>query len=190
MQFKSLYLGLVSTFALAACGGSGSDPVANVEYLSDAADILDTVQDLPPFDPIGLQASGSATYTGGLSVFHKADDMLLGVMTLNVDFGADTFDGSAERFIDGDRTTFDGSLSITEGIIDRGGDFSADYSATALIDGTLTSTRETVDITGFVVGDFAGTDGDYYRGFLRIGLNGDTYEDGDPFGGVVGARQD
>ncbi len=176
--------------AVAACGGSSTNPNADVEYLRQAVEVLDTVETQTPRDPRLMQVSGTATYTGGLAVFHKPDDMLVGVLSLDVDFGSDSFDGTAERFIDGDRTPFDGTLAITEGIIDRDGDFNADYSATAIIDGSLSSAQEDVTVTGFVVGDFAGDDGGYYRGYLRIGLNGDTFQDGDAFGGLVGAERD
>ena len=173
----------------AACGGSSTAPVADVTYLQDPLDILETVRDLAPRNPQFLQSSGTAVYTGGLTIEHTPDDALFGTMRLNVDFGSDSFDGTADRFVDGSRIPFDGVLDITEGVIDREGDFAADYSATALIEGTLTSADDDVTVNGFVVGDFAGGSGQFYRGFLRIGLNGLPYQDGAPFGGIVGAER-
>lgn len=175
---------------LAACGGASTNEDLPPLAFLEAAPLLDTVETLTPQDPATLQTSQGATFSGSMLIFLGEESAALGDMNLDVNFADNTFDGAATNFVDRSDFEYAGQLDISDGIIERDGDFNAEYSTSALLNGTLTSPQRDVEVDGFIVGDFAGDDGDYYRGYLRIGLDGATYQDGDPFGGIVAAQRD
>ena len=149
-----------TALAMAGCGGSGSDTPAPPTLLpataySDHTSNFDALESwgsgLGATPLADVPTSDSAEYRG-TATFANNEESFGGNMTVIVDFGANDIDGSIENIIEDDNTPWGGELAIA-GSIDRGD------AATPLggsINGTLTQSLRSADVTGSVSGGFVG----------------------------------
>lgn len=131
------------------CGGSGGGPSTSpLEETTNATNRM--VSDFTPIqytDLNTLPTSGTANYQGYISaqLSNTSDDItdaLRGELSVSVDFGsADIVSGTAQNFLDQDGAQLSGTLSLSDGVLDRTGDPVSDATFTFEATGDLTDSN-------------------------------------------------
>lgn len=172
--------------SLAACGGSSTGGDAaftttqgaldELEFFIDKSDRLDVT----PFGNVPV--TGSASYEGVFGVARfverfpgdtnpNVEDPLIGEVTLDVDFQANTLSGSADNFFDG-VSSVSGNLAIFDGELFR--DNSEGVVFGADVDGRLPIAGAQRDIEGILIGGFNGNQAQLIESVF-IGVADDEY---------------
>ncbi len=109
--------------------------------------------------PSDLPHAGSARYSGVMSLRLESaggDLPVHGALTLDVAFASSSLTGVAQGFVGQGGTSYSGSLSISNGVIDRTADPSVSYSFSANMGGTLSGGGDSFAISADLNGDFLG----------------------------------
>lgn len=166
---------LVPAALLSACGestgGSTGTPInANsfAEYDQIGLDLTDAAITLGFTDPASLPTSGSANYLGvmGVAVDPGSPDAItaIGALEMTVQFGSDSLSGRVTDVIDEDDGRYQGTLSITNGDINRAADVTSEFTYFADLDGTLVSPDgQSLTVDALMAGDLLGP-GSYTEG--------------------------
>jgi predicted small secreted protein len=169
-RISTVSLGLLGSLVLAACnsttsggatggsssGGSnvvqtigeviGNSGLSAAEYADAYATLSQLIDDFQPTQISDLP-SGTADYAGIVTLtLPNGGGTVLGDLSLDVDFGAQTFEGGVQDFFDTNLAAVSGALDIFDGTL-SGSDLSADA------DGTVAG--EDLDYT--VTGEFLGS---------------------------------
>jgi len=148
---------------LSACGGGstggGASSAASFQDLFDQADaIADATNTLQYTDPTTLPTGGSATYTGVIVVDAADLDRAAGTLALTANFANNQITGSVSNVVTEAEDSLVGTLSITNGSIDRAADVESDFTFDADLTGTLTDDTFTYEVGATMAGDFVHTD--------------------------------
>ena len=183
---------------LCACGGAGTQDSDQLSALQERQRA--TNQLIASFSPIEytelntIPTSGSALYQGFVSgQFSNTDDditdTLIGDLSLQVVFDApEMVSGSVGNFLDDRGNSMSGSLVLSGGVLDRGGD--PDIDATFTFDGSgdiIDNGGRSISVTAAFAGDFlkdgyTGVGGDVQGQAIVNGLS-------QSFGGLFIASQ-
>lgn len=187
-----------AALALSSCG-STTDTAALLSFAETLAlgDAIDADWGAEPYsDPATLPRSGSATYDGAMTLATFDDGgaivppfslAIIGETQLTADFSGSAISGNARNFVDVDDNRYDGTLAVTDGLIDRDADLAAEFTFDALLDGTLTNSGEYYDFVGIIDGDFVGPNHEAVIGIATGDILSST---GDAFLiGVFGAER-
>jgi hypothetical protein len=167
---------------LAACGGGGGganapdpdpDPVTPVvvptgpqtgpQMRASFGELADAYTDPVVYTTLSaVPTTGSATYRGYLrgdlsNTTDAVTDSLIGRMTMQVGFTASSVSvsGSVTDFADAENRDVDGSLTLSNGSLDRGGNPANDATLNVTFAGTLTDAgSRTLNVGGQLEGDF------------------------------------
>lgn len=165
---------------LAACGGGGGGdtPVVtapppvdttpppntgDTQMWAERSALLATYTEPTVYTALpSIPTSGNATYAGYFSgqLANRNDsvtDTLIGAMTLNVGFRSSTVQvsGSVTDFIDADDAALSGTLALSAGSLDRGGNPSVDATLLMTASGTLRDAQgRNLEIGTQLEGDF------------------------------------
>ncbi len=178
---------VAATGGLSACSSDGGDGGGSIggdaptfeELAIEAADLVDTYDDVNRALPSDMPTSGSARYDGVAAFSSTAvnpdtivtDPDSLASVTMTADFTSSDISGRVYDFQSAQDVDIDGELVITEGTIDGAG-FSAD------VGGSLTEDGVDVSYDGSIVGGFLGEDAEAIEGY---GAAVATPEGGDPY---------
>lgn len=157
----------IGSLVLAACGGAGipdderpqSPAKSYVEYQAQAVALHSQWDLAGATDPSTLPFGGSAHYDGVVELRFQtsAGDLFMdGGLHLDVDFAANQISGNAGSFVQQDENPVSGSLAISGGVIDRGANPAVEYTYSAIIAGTLTTSTDSFVVGGDIHGDFLG----------------------------------
>ena len=195
---RGLFTGPILAGLLAGCGGSAATtPVvtgrpeitqAPLSYMTamqsaHAAMISDYSSPIVYTPLASIPTFGSAVYDGYLSgtLANSSDgltDTIIGKMSLTVGFTNSSVNvtGSASNFRDEDDVPMTGSLTFSNGDLDRGADITSDVTLTLNANGTLTDADQNDLVFGSQLqGDMLGTNHDAVGGFVLgvVNHNGD-----------------
>ncbi|SMX24682.1 hypothetical protein [Boseongicola aestuarii] len=160
----------IASILLAGCGGGTTAYEAfdnQGQSISDRANLLYLEEGYT--DPSTLPASTTATFEGVIAIATLDESLeVLGDLELIADFnGPGGVAGSATNFVDETSNPYTGTLTISNGAIDRTADINTEFTYSARIDGPLTGASDTYVFDGFLDGDFIGNEYDYAFGFAE-----------------------
>lgn len=171
-KFTTASVMVLAALTLTACGPELENLLKSAEFdaIDEAAGALvaegEALFDAEGYtDPMTLPPSGSADYAGFIGI--ETDDVqTIGELELTADFsGAGSISGSATNFVNDDSGSYSGTLTVSNGVIDRAADLNNfDYTFNADIDGTLTSGGDDFVVSGLMEGDFIGNDHEFIGG--------------------------
>jgi len=175
-MYWNVTIGCVSLVALSACGGGGPSGQERYDARNDRiVEIIEPLLDSPLTTNTQLPETGSARYSGAVygdfGDISASNRFLSADLTLDASFSNNTIDGVANRFLDRDGRSYDGTIDI-EGDVTRSASIiriSTDFEGTLVAPdgGTLV-------LDAALLGQFYGENGEYLGGRLR----GQVYEDG------------
>ena len=152
---------------LASCGGGGGEPGVVTEMArlnAMRAEANQLVEDFTPVeytDLATIPVTGGANYEGFISaeLSNTTDDVtdtLIGQLHLNVSFDpGEMVTGQADNFLDDAGEALTGTLALSQGSLDRGGDPDMDATFTFRGEGDLQdSNGRTLTLTTVFEGDF------------------------------------
>ncbi len=184
MVARTWMAALVAAGVMAGCSDTSFDSQASYDDLVDEFDdIAERGEDLDYTDPASLPTSGGATYEGvmGLDTYNSASDLegvpeeILGEMTLNADFASSSVSGEVDDFVTPDDDRVDGSLDISNGVIDRTVDVDLFYTYGFDLNGTLTTEEGTdFDVDAEGAGDFFGSGHQQAGGIVEGVISSDS----------------
>ena len=150
-----LAISVVST--VGACGGgSGVDPYVDRE--ASALALYSQMESLGYSDPASLPVTpGTVNYSGAIGADDNFGGRIIGDLTLAVRFSENSFSGQATNFQDNTNLRYEGSLTVSDGFIDRTADIENEYTFIADIDGVLTSNDGSILVDAAFLGDFTGS---------------------------------
>ncbi|NDV01124.1 hypothetical protein [Pseudoroseicyclus tamaricis] len=169
-QIVPILAGLAAC-SLAACSSGSSDPTLfdDIEagisaapgtnaYYIELEDVLeDAIDEFPYQDPTTLPASGSADYSGFMELTVEDTVDVRGDLSMQVGFADNSISGDVSSMVgqSGDEVfDIEGTLAITNGVIDRDVDLLEEYPYSADLDGTLSGRDETYVVEAAMYGDF------------------------------------
>ncbi len=150
---------------LAGCGSgsSGADAVSysdlDTRYFEIADQFSREVANIT--DPMTLRDTGSVGYVGviGFQAQQPGEERLelLGNLRLTANFQDDEITGSATNFADENEAIYSGTMTISNGGINRAADVTTNYTFGADVDATLTTADRTISTDNMIIlGDFYG----------------------------------
>lgn len=164
---------------LAACGGGGADSpvteepsttpvVPDTSTTGQRASALALLNDNPAIytNLATIPTAGRADYTGFIygELANSSDDItdsVIGSLTLEVGFntGGASFGGTASGFVDEDDNDLTGTLTVSDGSLNRAGNPADDATVDVSLTGTLTDTanRDLEFSSVALEGDFLGS---------------------------------
>lgn len=185
-------LSFSSLAVLAACGASIGP--TNVQH-SPTFSAVPTrgISELTPLAEV--PSRGGARYSGDIgfgsgTVSDFDDARVVGDISLDVDFGRNSIDGKADRFVDrltGEalRGQLDADLFVNRGAEDQGAD-----AVTGFVDGTLQRPAgQVVDVELDAYADFYGTGGRRIAGTVEGEVDGLAVSPDASFSGVFDVRR-
>lgn len=201
MNHSTVGLWLLACGLVAGCSGSSSDGSSGSgsfdDLSSQADDLLNEVGTLDYTDPATLPTTGASTYTGvvGLNLASVPDTNLQGYdiigdlsVTANFAGAGDPITGQASGFVGADDSSYDGTLIIDDGTIDRLVDPATGSTFTADMAGVLTAEDGTdMTIDSHLSGDFVGEDQSHIFGTV-VGSSCTVVACTSLAGGIAGER--
>ena len=184
---------VASSVVMVACGGgepgsTGTTPAPTfADYAALDAQLHAAWDAQGATDPSTLPGSGSATYQGVVNLdaqLGSSNLAMSGSLQLTADFGASTIAGSANSFKDQFERAFSGTLTLSNGAIDRAANPATEDSFTADLDGTLSGAGEVLSIGSDLLGDFLGGTAGAATGVVT-GLVGSSFGTGALFGDFI-----
>jgi hypothetical protein len=156
--------------------GGPSDPLTFSDYDQALSDLQNEAGAAGFFEPADLPATGAAQYEGTIALatneFASEQVAMAGELTIGVDFAnpMDAISGAATDFVDDENNRLDGSLVLSDGLVDRTAD-PVTFPYQFDVAGTLTSPADgELVFDGGAQGDFLGEDGPDYM----VGVHGGT----------------
>lgn len=174
---------LVPFALLAACGetvgGSAGSPVSADSfdaYNQIGSDLAVAASGLGFTDPATLPPTGSAAYFGvlGVDIDPGTPQVVtaIGALDLTFQFSSDSVSGRVTDVIDDANQRYQGTLSITNGVLDRGADVTQTFTYFADMDGTLVSPDgDNLNVTAALAGDLLDT-GIFAEGLVSGSVTG------------------
>jgi hypothetical protein len=157
---------MLGAVALSACGGDITAIAPSVPPPASYSDLqaLSSAQHatwdpIAATDPTTLPVRGTANFAG---VMHlrietaSAELALSGVLNLKSKFATDALTGSATGFSDPANSSFSGTLTISNGVLDRAANLGVSYTYGAVLGGNLSGAGDIFSINADFSGDFRG----------------------------------
>lgn len=198
-SFGKLLIAAALPLTLVACGdgtvggsagGSAGQPLnfdTSQAYFDVGDDIFaqfeDDFNDLDFDDPAQLQLGSTVTYFGLLFIENAAQEGAVGGLRLDANFAGNSLSGSVTNMVDFNDSPITGQIDIDNGVIDRNVNVQEEFTFSADLSGTLTSTLdETAQIDGALFGDFYSGQ-EFIAGFItgEITVEGQTEDLGGGF---------
>ncbi len=190
MVARTWVVALAAAGVMAGCSDSGSDGGGQRpsydDLTSEAEALGERAEDMYLTDPSDLPTSGSASYEGVIGFATLGDsgapEDFAGELSLNVDFDDSELSGQASNFVTAGEEQLEGSLSITNGELDRDTDPEIEPTYTFDMNGTLSDASDDdfqVDAEG--AGAFLGDSGEATFGVVAGGISsedGTSYIEG------------
>jgi len=173
-------LSILSFFILLACGGSSTESsnftaIEEIDVIDEmGAELANSAATLSVRDPSTLPRLGTAGFSGVLGFSLANGEAYDGLLELTADFSTDRLSGSVTDIVNLDNETVGGTLTISNGRINRTVDVSEFYVFAAPLRGLLTDKESRIGVDGFIVGQFLGNTQQFVTGEVR----GDVFFDG------------